>query len=66
LQVELWPIERPRPYEKNPRQISDEGLAKIAASIKEFGFRGQLRRGADVACNGAALHRNTGINIDAT
>jgi hypothetical protein len=36
--VELWPIDRPRPYSRNPRLLSDKSIAKVAASIKEFGF----------------------------
>ena len=36
--VELWPIERPVPYEGNPRNCTPEAIAKVAASIKEFGF----------------------------
>jgi DNA modification methylase len=34
-----WPIDRPRPYPHNPRKISDMAIAKVAASIREFGFR---------------------------
>lgn len=39
MHVELWPIDRPIPYENNPRTISPEGLLKIANSIREFGWR---------------------------
>src|SRR5271166_6266345 len=38
MKVEIWDIGRPKPYSRNPRKISGDGLAKIAASIKEFGF----------------------------
>ena len=38
LTVELWPIQRPIPYDKNPRHCPPEAIAKVAASIKEFGF----------------------------
>lgn len=37
-QIEHWPIERLRPYEKNARTHSDEQVAQIAASMAEFGF----------------------------
>ena len=37
--VELWPIERLIPYEKNPRLCPEPAIAKVAASLKEFGFR---------------------------
>ena len=36
--VELWPVDRLRPYERNPRTHSEEQVAQIAASIVEFGF----------------------------
>jgi DNA modification methylase len=39
LAVELWPIERPIPYESNPRVCPAEAIAKVAASLAEFGFR---------------------------
>lgn len=35
---EHWPIERLRPYEKNPRTHSPEQVAKLVASLREFGF----------------------------
>lgn len=36
--IELWPIERLIPYERNARTHSPEQVAQIAASITEFGF----------------------------
>jgi ParB-like chromosome segregation protein Spo0J len=33
-----WDVARLRPYERNPRTHSEEQVAKIAASILEFGF----------------------------
>ena len=36
--IEHWPIERLRPYDKNPRTHSDAQVAQIAANIAEFGF----------------------------
>jgi len=36
--VEQWPIDRLVPYAKNSRTHSDEQIAQIAASIKEWGF----------------------------
>ena len=35
--VEQWPIEKLVPYAKNSRTHSDEQVAQIAASIKEWG-----------------------------
>ena len=37
--IEWWPIERPIPYARNARRIPDSAVDKVAASIKEFGFR---------------------------
>ncbi len=33
-----WPIERLKPYERNPRTHSPEQITKIAASLLEFGW----------------------------
>lgn len=36
--VELWPIEKALPYARNPRR-NDDAVDRMAASIREFGFR---------------------------
>ena len=36
--IELWPIERLIPYDRNARTHSDEQIEQIARSIREFGF----------------------------
>ena len=36
--VEVWPIEKLVPYDRNPRTHSAEQVRRIAASIAEFGF----------------------------
>ena len=36
--IELWPLDRLKPYERNARTHSAEQVAQIAASIVEFGF----------------------------
>jgi DNA modification methylase len=36
--IELWPIEKLRPYERNPRMHSDAQVDQIAASMVEFGW----------------------------
>lgn len=38
MKIELWPLSRVKPYEKNPR-VNDDAVASVAASIQEFGFR---------------------------
>lgn len=36
--IELWPLSRLQPYERNARLHSKEQVAQLAASITEFGF----------------------------
>lgn len=36
--IELWPLDRLKPYERNARTHDAAQVAKIAASITEFGF----------------------------
>ncbi len=39
LAIEMWPVGKPKPYGQNARKLSDQAVAKCAASIKEFGWR---------------------------
>jgi hypothetical protein len=39
LSFEWWPIERPIPYARNPRVAPEAAIAKVAASIAEYGWR---------------------------
>src|ERR671910_1215829 len=36
--IERWPIEKLRPYERNPRTHNEEQVDQIAASMVEFGW----------------------------
>jgi len=36
--VEIWPVDRLRPYEPNSRRHSPEQIEQIAASIREWGW----------------------------
>ena len=36
--IELWPLDRLRPYARNARTHSDAQVAQVAASIVEFGW----------------------------
>ncbi|WP_458196909.1 ParB/Srx family N-terminal domain-containing protein [Bradyrhizobium sp. UFLA05-153] len=36
--VEMWPIGRLRPYERNSRRHTPEQIGQIAASIREWGW----------------------------
>jgi DNA modification methylase len=39
MKIELWPLNRVRPYPGNPRKIPQAAIDKIALSITEYGFR---------------------------
>src|ERR1700692_569140 len=39
LEVRWWPIDKPIPYARNSRKIPERAIDKVAASIKEFGWR---------------------------
>lgn len=40
--IEMWPIDRPVPYARNPRKISPQAVSAVAGSIKEFGFKSPI------------------------
>lgn len=48
--IEIWPIDRLKPFARNARTHSDEQVNQIAASIVEFGF-----------CNPVLVDTNEGI-----
>src|SRR6202022_3710894 len=39
LRVSLWPIDKVIPFARNARKIPPSAIDKVAASIKEFGWR---------------------------
>jgi DNA modification methylase len=40
--IEWWPIDRPKDYAKNPRKWSEQAVEKVAASIREYGWKQPL------------------------
>jgi len=40
--IEQWPVDRLIPYVRNARKHSDAQIAKLAASIREFGFNNAI------------------------
>jgi DNA modification methylase len=64
--VEHWPIDRLVPYAKNSRTHSEEQIAQIAASIKEWGFTTAVlvdEQGGIIAGHGRVLAaRKLGID----
>ena len=39
MEIQYWPIERPKPFEGNPRKIPAKAVDKVAESLREFGWR---------------------------
>ena len=39
MKIEIDDITRIKPYENNPRKLSDTAIEKVAMSLKEYGFR---------------------------
>src|SRR5258708_38188833 len=39
MQIEYWPIDRPKDYPKNARKWSAHAVEKVAASIRAYGGR---------------------------
>ena len=42
MRIRMWPVDKPVPYGKNARKISDQAVDKVASSIQAFGFRQPL------------------------
>lgn len=38
MKIELWPVEKPVPYDRNPRK-NTAAISKVAVSLQEFGWR---------------------------
>jgi ParB-like chromosome segregation protein Spo0J len=47
MKIELWPIDKLIPYARNARKIPQAAIDKVAASIKEFGWRQPIVVDAD-------------------
>ena len=64
--LELWPIDRLVPYDRNARTHSQEQIAQIAASIQEFGFTNPILVASDdgiIAGHGRlAAAKDLGLN----
>jgi DNA modification methylase len=46
MEIDLWPVDRPKPYPGNPRQ-NDAAVGKVAESLRRFGFRQPIVVDAD-------------------
>ena len=38
MKIQMWGVDKVIPYKRNPRR-NDDAVEKVAASIKEFGFK---------------------------
>src|SRR5688572_26560111 len=57
MEVALWPIEKVTPYARNARKIPPQAVDKVAASIREFGWRQPIVVDTDgvIVCGHARL-----------
>ena len=39
MQIETWPFDRIKPYERNARKIPQAAVDKVALSLREFGWQ---------------------------
>jgi|SRR5579863_2394558 len=39
MKIEIWPLDRIRPYEKNARKIPQKAIDKVALSLKTYGWQ---------------------------
>ena len=39
MKIEIADINSIKPYENNPRKLSEKAIEKVAMSLKEYGFR---------------------------
>jgi len=56
--LEHWPLDKVKPYERNPRTHSDAQVAKIVRSLQEFGWTNPIlvdKKGRIVAGHGRLL-----------
>ena len=42
LRIQWWPTTKPLPYARNARVCPEAAIAKVAGSIKEFGFKNPI------------------------
>ncbi len=63
MQIERWPIDRPKDYPKNARTWSARAVAKVAASIRAYGWRQPLVVDADDVIVIGHLRRAAGKSL---
>src|ERR1017187_7831288 len=64
--VEMWPIDKPIDYPKNARKWTDQAVAKVAMSIREFGWRQPVVVDAEGVIVIGHLRRHAGKSIGLT
>ena len=63
LTIEDWPVEKLIPYARNPRK-NDEQVDRMAAAIKEFGFRIPIVAKSDGAVVDGHLRLKAALKLD--
>jgi DNA modification methylase len=65
MQIEFWPVSKPRPYPGNPR-INDGAVDAVAISLREFGFRQPIVVDTDgvVVCGHTRLKAAQKLGLD--
>ena len=59
LKVEAWPVEKIVPYARNPRKNEGVPVAKVKASLKEYGWRQMNREDGYKVVQFALKHENS-------
>jgi ParB-like chromosome segregation protein Spo0J len=47
LQIQIWPVDRLLPYVRNARTHTDEQVAQVAASMRQFSWTNSILVGSD-------------------
>jgi len=66
MQIEVWPIDRPKDYPKNARKWSAQAVEKVAASIREYGWRQPIVVDKDEVIAIGHLRRAAGKSLGLT
>ncbi|QLH40895.1 MAG: ParB N-terminal domain-containing protein [Defluviicoccus sp.] len=62
-QIEQWPIARLKPYARNARTHSDDQVAKIAASLVEYGWTAPVMVAGTAAPTDGTQFRIDGVSL---
>ncbi|HTQ54030.1 MAG TPA: ParB N-terminal domain-containing protein, partial [Bryobacteraceae bacterium] len=66
MNIEMWPIDRPKDYPRNARKWSAQAISKVGASIREYGWRQPVVVDSKEVIVIGHLRRAAGKNIGET